>query len=108
MTRSFHEIEPLLEPGRFNVSGAVLARRLAAHHIPIRPARTTALVQLAEDLPPAVLAPLLGFHGITAEQWRRRAATDWTAYLQARMSTRNCGAPVPTAVNRKAAPPSIG
>ncbi|GGT75594.1 hypothetical protein GCM10010207_85850 [Streptomyces atratus] len=80
-------------PGR-HVSGAVLARRLAAHHIPIRPARTTALVQLAEDLPPAVLAPLLGLHVITAEQWRRRAAADWTAYLQARMSTRNCGAPV--------------
>ncbi|WP_405691136.1 hypothetical protein [Streptomyces sp. NBC_00057] len=57
---------------------------MAAHHIPIRPARTTALVQLAQDLPPAVLAPMLGLHVITAQQWRRRAATDWSAYLEAR------------------------
>ncbi|MFE3073570.1 hypothetical protein [Streptomyces sp. NPDC059247] len=39
---------------------------------------------LACDLPPAVLGPMLGIHPITAAQWRRRAATDWTAYLQAR------------------------
>ncbi|MER5436048.1 hypothetical protein [Streptomyces sp. NPDC002588] len=72
-------------PGQ-HLSGPALARRLAAHHIPVRPARTTALVQLAEDLPPAVLAPLLGLHTVTAEQWRRRAATDWTAYLEARQT----------------------
>lgn len=70
-------------PGQ-HLSGTVLARRLAAHHIPIRPARTTALIQLAQDLPPAVLAPMLGLHVITAVQWRRRAATDWSAYLEAR------------------------
>lgn len=74
---------PGTRPGR-HLSSTVLARRLTAHHIPVRPARTTALVQLAQDLPPAVLAPMLGLHVITAQQWRRRAATDWTAYLEAR------------------------
>ncbi|MBZ9644322.1 hypothetical protein [Streptomyces sp. PSKA30] len=74
---------PGIRPGQ-HVSGTVLARRLAAHHIPIRPTRTTALVQLAQDLPPAVLAPMLGLHVITAQQWRLRAATDWSAYLEAR------------------------
>ncbi|MFJ3791465.1 hypothetical protein [Kitasatospora sp. NPDC090091] len=57
-----------------------------------RPALSpTALVQLAEDLPPAVLATLLGLHAVTAEQWRRRASTDWTAYLEARGAGRVSG-----------------
>ncbi|MFF6787464.1 hypothetical protein ACFY9C_00090 [Streptomyces filamentosus] len=67
-----------------HISAAALSRRLATHHIPGRPARTTALVALACELPPAVLGPMLGLHPITAVQWRRRATTDWTAYLQAR------------------------
>ncbi|KPI12345.1 hypothetical protein OV450_2963 [Actinobacteria bacterium OV450] len=57
------------------------------HHIPNRPARTTAPVALACDLPPAVLGPMLGLHPITAVQWRRRATTGWTAYLAARTAT---------------------
>ncbi|MFC9759981.1 hypothetical protein [Streptomyces sp. NPDC056921] len=97
---------PGTRPGQ-HISSAALAWRLAAHHIPIRPARTTALVQLAEDLPPAVLAPLLGLHAVTAEHWRRRAATDWTAYLEARMSTRDGGPPVLAVVTCEAAPPTI-
>jgi len=57
----------------------------------LRPARTTALVHLAEDLPPAVLAPLLGLHVVTAEQWRRRASTAWAAYLEARSGQHSAG-----------------
>ncbi|MER6504456.1 hypothetical protein ABT218_35335 [Streptomyces sp. NPDC001455] len=101
-----HWLFPGTRPGQ-HISSATLARRLAAHHIPIRPARTTALVQLSEDLPPAVLAPLLGLHAVTAEHWRRRAATDGTAYVEARMSTRGGGAPVLAVVNREA-PPTTG
>ncbi|WTX01090.1 hypothetical protein OG216_47620 (plasmid) [Streptomycetaceae bacterium NBC_01309] len=67
-----------------HASATVLSRRLAAHGIPVRPARTAALVHLAEDLPPAVLGPMLGMHIVTAVHWRRRANTDWTSYLQAR------------------------
>ncbi|MFA7767780.1 hypothetical protein [Streptomyces sp. NRRL S-448] len=69
-------------PGQ-HLSATVLGRRLAAHQIPSRPARATALVTLAQDLPPAVLGPMLGLHPVTAAHWRRRAATDWTAYLEA-------------------------
>lgn len=65
-------------------SASSLARALTRHGIAIRSSRATGLIQLAEELPPAVLAPLLGLHAITALQWRRRAATDWTTYLQAR------------------------
>ncbi|MEV0188293.1 hypothetical protein ACIPYS_07875 [Kitasatospora sp. NPDC089913] len=77
---------PGIRPGQ-HISATTLCRRLTAHHIPIRPARTTALVQLAQDLPPAILAPMLGLHVVTAQHWRRRAATDWTAYLQARRAS---------------------
>ncbi|MFJ3841122.1 hypothetical protein ACIPY6_37250 [Streptomyces sp. NPDC090054] len=72
-------------PGQ-HLSATVLGRRLAAHQIPSRPARATALVTLAQDLPPAVLGPMLGLHPVTAAHWRRRAATDWTAYLEARLA----------------------
>lgn len=74
---------PAAEPSR-HITGTTMARRLTTHGIPIRPARATALVQLAQDMPPAVLAPMLGLHPITVTKWRSRAATDWTAYLQAR------------------------
>ncbi|MFE2324782.1 hypothetical protein ACFXD5_12845 [Streptomyces sp. NPDC059385] len=75
---------PGCRPGQ-HLSGTVLGRRLAAHHIPNRPARATALVALAQDPPPAVFGPMLGVHPVTAAHWRRRAATDWTAYLEARL-----------------------
>jgi hypothetical protein len=58
-------------------------------------------------LPPAVLAPRLGPHAVTAEHWRRRAATDWTAYLEGRMTTRDGGPPVLAVVTRKTARPTI-
>ncbi|MFB8242673.1 hypothetical protein ACFC58_39690 [Kitasatospora purpeofusca] len=77
---------PGIRPGQ-HISATALSRCLAAHHIPVRPSRTTALVQLAQDLPPAILAPMLGLHPVTATRWRSRAATDWTAYLQARRTS---------------------
>lgn len=70
-------------PGQ-HLSSTALGRRLTAQNVPIRPARVTALVQLAQDLPPAVLVPMLGLHIVTLEKWRHRVVTDWTAYLQAR------------------------
>ncbi|MFB7124299.1 hypothetical protein [Kitasatospora sp. NPDC056273] len=74
---------PSAEPGR-HITGSALARRLTAHGIPSRPARAAALVQLAQDMPPAVLAPMLGLNLNTLTRWRSWAVTDWTAYLQAR------------------------
>ncbi|MFD9302139.1 hypothetical protein ACFWCB_05455 [Streptomyces sp. NPDC060048] len=78
---------PAARPAR-HLTGAALGRRLADHNIPNRPARAAALVHLAQDMPPAVLAPLLGIHIGTAVKWRRHAATDWTAYLEARSTSR--------------------
>ncbi|MFI6850509.1 hypothetical protein OG535_40355 [Kitasatospora sp. NBC_00085] len=78
-----HWLFPGVRPGT-HISTDSIARGLASHGIPTRASRATALVQLAQDMPPAVLAPLLGLHVNTAVRWRRRAATDWTAYLQAR------------------------
>lgn len=57
-------------PAGGRISAVVLARRLAARQIPIRQTRTTALIELAQGLPPAILAPMLGLHIITAQQGR--------------------------------------
>ncbi|MFE6164155.1 hypothetical protein ACFQ7F_35150 [Streptomyces sp. NPDC056486] len=70
------------------MSTVVLARRLAARQIPIR---QTPLIELAQDLPPAILAPMLGPYIITVPQGRHRAATDWTAYLEARSRPASAG-----------------
>ncbi|GEB57137.1 hypothetical protein [Streptomyces gardneri] len=81
---------PGTRPGAHRSTGP-LARALAKHGIPLRSSRTTALIQLAQDMPPAALAPLLGMHVATAQQWRRRCGTDWTAYLQARRRALEAG-----------------
>jgi hypothetical protein len=50
-------------------------------------ARAAALITLLEDVPPPVLASLLGLHPATAERWARYAQPDWSAYLDARTAT---------------------
>jgi hypothetical protein len=76
-----------------NPRRALHPRRLTDYGIPSRPARATALVQLAQDIPPAVLAALLGLHLNTVTRWRSRAVTDWTAYLAARAADRSTTVP---------------
>ena len=69
------------QPGR-PISSYRLAERLRGHGIHSGQARSTALFQLATDLPAAVLARMLGIH-ITvavAVAWQRASAGDWTAY----------------------------
>ncbi|MQS15866.1 hypothetical protein F7Q99_27300 [Streptomyces kaniharaensis] len=106
-----HWLFPSTEPGR-HITGAALVRRLTAHGIPSRPARAAALVQLAQDMPSAVLAPMLGLNLITLTRWRARAATDWTAYLQARTSNRAAthrgSATAPAGVNPDGGSPTTG
>ncbi|GAA5204889.1 hypothetical protein [Streptomyces thinghirensis] len=63
---------------------STLQRRLNAYGIRANLSRATACLNLAHDLPPAVLASITGIHVITAEQWHQRAALDWSAYLAAR------------------------
>ncbi len=43
-------------------------------------ARSTALFQLATDLPAAVLAKMLGIHISVAVAWQRASSGDWMAY----------------------------
>lgn len=50
-------------------------------------ARAAALITLLEDVPPPVLASLLGISPQTAQHWARYAQPDWAAYLDARALT---------------------
>lgn len=66
-------------PGR-PVSSYRLGERL--RQLGLRPgqARSTALFQLATDLPAAVLARMLGIHVAVAVAWQRACSGDWAAY----------------------------
>jgi hypothetical protein len=43
-------------------------------------ARSTALFQLATDLPAAIIAKMLGIHISVAVAWQRASNGDWAAY----------------------------
>ncbi len=67
------------QPGR-PVSSARLTQRL--NNLGIRPSqdRSTALFQLATEIPAAILARTLAISTDVAVTWQRHAAGDWTAY----------------------------
>lgn len=67
------------QPGR-PISSARLTQRL--NNLGIRPnqARSTALFQLATEIPAAILARTLGIHTDVAVTWQRHSAGDWAAY----------------------------
>ena len=67
------------QPGR-PISPYALTERL--RQLGLQPARdrSTALFQLATDLPAAVLARMLGIHITVAVAWQRASAGDWTDY----------------------------
>jgi hypothetical protein len=67
------------QPGR-PISAYRLTERL--REIGLRPGQTrsTALLQLATDLPAALLARLLGVHISVAVQWQRASSGDWATY----------------------------
>lgn len=72
-----------LVPGR-PLSAQGLGVKLASFGLHARPARNAALVSLAAQLPPAVLADLVGLHHVTAARWSQLAARDWHAFVAAR------------------------
>jgi hypothetical protein len=74
---------PGRQPGR-HVSANFLAHKLALHGIQATATRNAAVLALAEDLPAAVLADLLGMHPTTAERWAKIASRDWAHYITAR------------------------
>lgn len=77
---------PSPHPGR-HVEPKTLYMRLATIGITVRPGRRAALMALAQDLPAAVLARLVGLHVTTAAAWSRELKRDWSAYLSTRINT---------------------
>jgi len=77
-------------PGRY-LSANGLVRQLNTHGIQARTGRSAALINLAADLPAAVLADLLGLHINTAVRWVKRARRDWASYLAARAEATSTG-----------------
>jgi hypothetical protein len=81
------------QPGQ-PISSDRLAERLREHGIHFGQARSSALFQLATDLPAAVLARMLGIHITVAVTWQRASAGDWAAYAT-EISRRNPSPPAP-------------
>lgn len=81
------------QPGR-PISTTQLTQRL--NNLGIRPnqARSTALFQLATEIPAAILARTLGIHTDVAVAWQRLSAGDWANYA-AEVSRRSRKAPAP-------------
>jgi hypothetical protein len=50
----------------------------------VRAARNTGLADLAADLPPPVLADLVGIGLTTATRWAHQARRDWSPYVATR------------------------
>ncbi|MFI1161727.1 hypothetical protein [Streptomyces sioyaensis] len=67
------------QPGR-PISAWAMGERLRKLGIRLAAARSTALFQLATELPAAVLARTLGIDITVAVKWQRAAAGDWAAY----------------------------
>jgi hypothetical protein len=67
------------QPGR-PISAFQLGQRLRQLGLHPGQARSTALFQLATDLPAAVLARMLGIHITVAVAWQRASAGDWASY----------------------------
>jgi hypothetical protein len=78
---------PAGQPSR-PVSSGHLGQRLKDLGIHPGQARSTALFQLASELPAALLARMLGIHIDVATTWQRISAGDWMAYA-ADISRRN-------------------
>lgn len=67
------------QPGR-PISASRMTERLRALGILAGPARSAALLQLATELPAAVIARLLGVHIKVAVEWQRISSGDWATY----------------------------
>lgn len=67
------------QPGR-PISASRITERLRALGLRAGPARSTALFQLATELPAAVLARMLGIHIKAAVQWQQVSSGDWAPY----------------------------
>jgi hypothetical protein len=90
------------QPGH-PVSSGHLGQRLEDLGIQPGQARSTALFQLASELPAALLARMLGIHIDVAVTWQRISAGDWMTYA-ADVSRRTTPQPVPARHETSAQP----
>lgn len=67
------------QPGR-PISAERLKLRLNQLGIQPNPARSTALFQLATEIPAAILARTLGISVNSAVRWQQISAGDWASY----------------------------
>ena len=67
------------QPGR-HIHAATLGQRLVAIGVQPGTARSTAMFQLATNIPAAVLARLLGMHINVAVAWQHASGGDWMSY----------------------------
>jgi hypothetical protein len=78
---------PSARAGRHATPRAISAR-LQRLGIQPRAMRQAALIQLAAEIPPAMLAGILSIHPTTAVKWTRLAGGNWTTYAAAAHSRR--------------------
>jgi hypothetical protein len=67
---------------RTPISSYRLAERLREHGTYFGHARSTALFQLATDMPATVLAGMLGIHITVTVAWQGASVGDWAEYAQ--------------------------
>ena len=70
-----------------HLTTATIRGPLARRGVNLRAARNVALMSLARDLPPSVLAELLGISIYAAERWSAHSGHDWTDYPRVRLTT---------------------
>ncbi|WP_204801129.1 hypothetical protein [Mycobacterium riyadhense] len=75
-------------PGK-PITASRLGERLRALGISAQAGRRAALIDLAAQLPAAVLADLLGLAPTTAVKWMRQAGGDWSGYAAELAKARN-------------------
>ena len=75
---------PLTKPVNPTVLSDQLVTLIPGGHV--RGHRNTALLTLARDVPPVILADLLGLHPGTVDRWRHLAGGNLTTYTAARLA----------------------
>ncbi len=68
------------------IVGESLRRRLRKLGLDVRQTRQAALFQFAAEMPPEILADLLGIHINTAVSWVRSRGGNWKSYAALRSS----------------------
>ena len=99
VAQSFPDGVEWLFPGRRAgqpIGDKGLSRRLTKLGIPVRGARNSALLELAREVPPAILADLLGLTPEAVDRWRELAGGDWTTYVAA---SRSASGPPPGGIS---------